>query len=90
MECGNEAQFGNEHPMKNGRNSWEDHDFWTHFWCGLIVGAGLGAWISFGAFDGGWASIAWTLGIAITFAYCCGRWGDSAWSLLMELFSWFW
>jgi hypothetical protein len=65
------------------------HHFWVHFWCGLIVGAGLGAWISSGIFDHRLAFIASTAGLAVTFAYCCGRWGDSMWSLLSYLCS-FW
>jgi len=30
------------------------HHFWTHFWCGLVVGIGLGAWSGSELFDGGW------------------------------------
>jgi hypothetical protein len=64
------------------------HHFWVNFWCGLVVGAGLGAWISFHLFDNRLAFIASTAGISVTFACCCGRWGDSAWSALAYLISW--
>jgi hypothetical protein len=62
------------------------HHFWIHFWCGLVVGAGLGVRISWALFDSAWAIITLTTMAALTFAFCCGRWGDSAWGFLMEFF----
>jgi len=29
------------------------YHYWTHFWCGLIFGAGLGVWMGWGIFDSG-------------------------------------
>ena len=66
------------------------HHFWIHFWCGLVVGAGLGARISWAIFDQRLAIIASTTGIAVTIAYCCGHWGESAWSVIAHLFSRWW
>jgi len=44
----------------NGSNDfWTGpHHFWTHFWCGLIFGAGLGGWIGWQMFDTAWAAFA--------------------------------
>ena len=66
------------------------HHFWTHFWCGLVFGVGVGAWMSFGAFDAGWERILSTSIIAFVVASSCGRWGDSAWRGLLDLLSSFW
>jgi hypothetical protein len=65
------------------------HHFWVHFWCGLVVGAGLGAWISSGLFDSGRARIAMSVTMALVIAFCCGRWGDRAWEWIVGLFWWF-
>jgi len=62
------------------------HHFWIHFWCGLVVGAGLGARISWVIFDNRAAIIASAVGI--TFACCCGRWGESAWTFLFSKWRW--
>jgi hypothetical protein len=64
------------------------HHFWVHFWCGLIFGAGLGAWVSSGLFEGRLAFTAATAAIALVVALCCGRWGDSAWETILRLW-WF-
>jgi hypothetical protein len=64
------------------------HYFWIHFWCGLIFGAGLGAWISSELCDSRRAFIALTAAIALVVALCCGRWGDSAWEWIGRLW-WF-
>jgi hypothetical protein len=62
------------------------HHFWIHFWCGLVFGAGLGAWIGWDLFDSRWAFIGLTAASALMIAFCCGRWGDSAWDFLMRIF----
>jgi len=64
------------------------HCFWTHFWCGLFVGGGAGAWISWGLFASRLAFAASTAGIAVAFALLCGWWGDPAWNLLLEILYW--
>jgi len=56
-----------EKTMNDSNNFWTGpHHFWTHFWCGLIFGAGLGAWIgwqmfeSAGALSPHWLSSRWS------------------------------
>jgi len=29
------------------------HHYWTHFWCGVIFGVGVGTWIGWEIFGGG-------------------------------------
>jgi hypothetical protein len=65
------------------------HHFWIHFWCGLVVGVGLGAWISSGAFDSKWAVVGSTAAIALVTAYSCGRWGDRMWHRIIQAIGWF-
>jgi hypothetical protein len=74
--------------LKNDDNIADAARFWIHFWCGLIFGGGLGAIISWGAFDSRWAFIASTAAIALVVGYCCGRWGDSAWCWIIEKLPW--
>jgi hypothetical protein len=62
------------------------HHCWVHFWCGLIFGAGIGAWLSSKLFDTWPPFVALTAAIALVVALCCGRWGDAAW----EWIGWFW
>ena len=73
--------------MKNDDYNWDGHDFWTHFFFGLVVGAVLGAWISSSIFDSRLAFLGTMTGIAITFAWCCGHWGEAAWRVLFEFLS---
>jgi hypothetical protein len=61
------------------------HHFWIHFWCGLVFGAGIGAWISSELFDSTLAFIAVTAVIALVVAYCCGRWGDPVWQRIIQV-----
>jgi len=53
--------------------------FWTHFWCGLIVGGVLGARISWGLFDNRLAFVGCTAAIALVLAAAVGFWGDPLW-----------
>jgi len=53
--------------------------FWTHFWWGLIIGSGFGAWVSWRMFESPWACLGLAAGIAVLFAYCAGKGGDSFW-----------
>jgi len=75
----------------NGSNDlWTGpHHFWTHFWCGLIFGAGLGAWTGWQMFDSGWRIVATLVVVALVLAYSCGRWGDRLWRWLIENLWWF-
>jgi uncharacterized membrane protein len=61
------------------------HDFWIHFVCGFIVGAGIGAWIGFAAFSGWPAIIVFALVAALILALCAGRWGDPVWEALCDM-----
>jgi hypothetical protein len=58
--------------------------FWIHFWCGLVVGGGVGAWISCDLFESTYACFALGAGLALTFALCAGYWGDSFWYFFLE------
>jgi hypothetical protein len=60
------------------------HDFWVHFWCGLIFGAFLGLWIGSNLFDEGWAIAATSLISALVMGFSCGHWGDQAWEWVMS------
>jgi cytochrome b len=61
-----------------------EHDYSTHFWCGLIVGALIGLRIGWGIFDAGWEIAVTALLVSAATAYSCGRWGDRAWYRLIE------
>jgi hypothetical protein len=65
------------------------HSFWIHFVFGLVLGGGIGAWISWGLFSSWWAFAGLTAAIALVVAFCCGRWGDSAWEWIVE-HCWWW
>ena len=65
------------------------HHYWTHFWFGLVVGAGLGAWTGWNLFDDRWAIVATLTLSALTMALSCGRWGDRAWQCAAERLWWF-
>jgi hypothetical protein len=69
--------------MKGDNYSTGRH-FWTHFWCGLVVGGGLGASISYDLFDNRWGCFALGAGIALAVALCAGFWGDSFWYIFLE------
>jgi len=64
------------------------HHYWTHFWCGLIFGGGVGAWIGWGLFDGGWPLALTAVVVAVATAYSSGRWGDRAWQWMIERLPW--
>ena len=52
------------------------HHYWMHFWCDLIFGAGLGAWMGWWIFDSGWRLVVTAIVVSLAIAYSCGRWGD--------------
>ncbi len=58
-----------------------------HFWCGLMVGGPLGAWISWGLFETLWASFGLAAAIALFLAYCAGKWGDPFWYWIINHWS---
>ena len=64
------------------------HDYWIHFWWGLAFGAGIGAWIDWRWFDGGWRGAPALIVVALAAAYACGRWGDRAWQMILALLGW--
>jgi hypothetical protein len=55
------------------------HRYWTHFFCGLAVGALVGWWIFEGFFDNGAYNLVAIAATGICLGAFCGRWGDSAW-----------
>ena len=64
------------------------HHFWIHFWCGLVFGGVVCAWISRQLFETR-AVVLLSAGIAaLAVAYSCGRWGDSAWHWLIRKLQW--
>lgn len=63
--------------------------YWTQFWCGFMFGGGVGAWIGFGLFHGGWGLVASSILSAVVVAYLCGRWGDRAWGWIIQWLEWF-
>jgi len=65
------------------------HSYWIHFWCGLVFGALLGAWIGWQMFDGGWAIACTAFVTSSAVAYSCGRWGDPAWHWIISRVNWF-
>jgi len=75
-----------ERAMKGDDYSSGRH-FWTHFWCGLIIGGALGAWISWDMFQSRWASIGLAAAVALLFAYCAGKWGDTFWYWVLRHWS---
>ncbi len=60
------------------------HDFWVHFWCGLVFGAILGVCIFGEVFDSAWGLATGTALFALLTAYACGRWGDRAWHSIIS------
>jgi hypothetical protein len=64
------------------------HHSGIHFWCGLVFGGGIGAWVGWSLFDGGWGMAVTAMVISLTFACSCGRWGDRAWQWLLERLHW--
>lgn len=66
---------------------WTGRHFWVHFWCGLLVGGGLGAWISWGIFASPWACAGLAITIAVVFALCAAKWGDPCWHWVLRLWS---
>jgi hypothetical protein len=66
---------------------WSGKHFWTHFCCGLVVGGGLGTWISWGMFVSRLACFGLAVGITVLFAYCAGKWGDAIWHWILSHWS---
>jgi hypothetical protein len=60
---------------------------WFNFAWGLVAGAGMGAWISWGLIDSRWTFITLTAAIGLTVAACCALWGEMAWEKVAGLFS---
>lgn len=65
------------------------HHYWIHFWCGLVFGAGAGAWIGSEIFDSGWLVLIATIVAASSTALMCGRWGDRGWYWMLHKLRWF-
>lgn len=58
--------------------------FWTHFWCGLVVGGISGGRISWGLFDSAWANIGCAIAIVLPLATALGYWGNPLWRWFIE------
>ena len=71
-----------------GDDYMEGRHFWTHFWCGLVVGGIWGAYLFWSVFATGLAFIGATLAFAVVVALAVGYWGDPLWRLLIEWWSW--
>ncbi len=68
------------------------HHYWIHFWCGLVCGAGVGAWrawIGSQIFAAGWLLVVAAIVFSLGTAYSCGRWGDRAWHWILQRLPWF-
>jgi hypothetical protein len=62
------------------------HDRHVHFWCRLVFGPVLGAWLVGDLFSNGWALTAFSFVIAVSTAFSCARRGDEAWEWLLHWF----
>lgn len=58
--------------------------YWEHFWWGLLIGGGLGTWISWGMFGSRLACISLASAIALFVGFCSGNWGDEFWHAWFE------
>ena len=77
-------------PMNGSNDLWTGpHHFWTHFWCGLVFGAGLGGWIGWQMFDTAWATFATLTVGGLVVGYSGGRYGDRFWHWLIANLWWF-
>ena len=54
-------------------------DFWICFWGGFVLGAGLGAFISWGMYESPWPFFAQTAVIALITGYIAGKAEDPFW-----------
>jgi hypothetical protein len=79
-----QGTIANRTEMK-GDDYYTGRHFWTHFWCGLAVGGGLGAWLSWGMFASRWAVFGAAALFALLFGCCAGKWGDSFWFWILDL-----
>jgi len=61
------------------------HDYWAHFWCGLIIGGIVGLGMGWQFFDAGWAIVATAVVASLVLAYSCGCWGDLAWYRFIQI-----
>lgn len=59
------------------------HDPWTHYVCGLIAGAVLGALIGARWFESGRNILASSVVTAVVTAYATGSKGDAAWEWIL-------
>jgi hypothetical protein len=66
-----------------GDDYMQGRHFWTHFWCGLVVGGILGARIGWGLFESGWAKVGCGAAIALALATALGYLGDPLWRWLI-------
>ena len=60
------------------------HNFWIHFVCGLVVGAGLGGWWGSLLFQASWGVLGSSVALALIMAYLSGRWGDRFWRCVLK------
>jgi hypothetical protein len=64
------------------------HHYRTHFWCGVIFGAGIGYWMGWQIFESGWTILMTAIVVSAVVAYSCGRWGDRAWHWIVKHLPW--
>ena len=70
-----------------GDDYWQGRHFWTHFWCGLILGGVLSARICWRLFENGWLSLAAGAALALTIALLLANFGERLWRWILEHWS---
>lgn len=67
-----------------------EHHYKTRFWCGMVAGGGLGAWIGGGLFQSGWLVLAFSVGASVVCGLMADHWRDGFWDFVLELLTSFW
>jgi hypothetical protein len=64
------------------------HNYRIHFWCGLVFGAFLGAWMGWQIFTSRWLIGGTAFVASLAVAYSSGHWGDRAWHWIISRLHW--
>jgi len=64
------------------------HNYWIHFFSGLVLGILLGYWWFGDFFDSAVLNFVATAITGLVLALFCGRWGDVAWRRISDWLSW--